>query len=51
MTLYFSGPNDTNIYNPGQNIHYKIKKYSKIGQSYKNLISNFACFLTAFEKV
>ena len=37
--------------NPGQNIWHKVKKYSKTGQDYKNLISDFACFLTAFVKV
>ena len=39
------------IYNPGQNIWKKVKKFSKTGQDYKNLISNFACFLTAIVKV
>ena len=34
-------------YNPAQNIWHKVKKYSKIGQDFKNVISNFACFLTA----
>ena len=34
-------------YNPGQNIWHKVKKYSKIGQDFKNVTSNFACFLTA----
>ena len=37
--------------NPGQSIWHKVKKYSKTGQEYKNLISNFACFLTAFVRV
>ena len=32
--------------NPGQNIWHKVKKYSKIGQDYKNLISNFPCFMS-----
>ena len=38
-------------YNPGQNIWYKVKKYSKIGQAIKNVISIFACFLTAIVNV
>ena len=38
-------------YNPGQNIWYKVKKSSKIGQDFKNLLFNFACFLTAIVKV
>ena len=37
-------------YNPGQNIWHKVKKSSKIGQDFKNLLSNFAC-LTAIVKV
>ena len=37
--------------NPGQNILYKVKKYSKIGQDYKNLVFNCGCFLTAFVKL
>ena len=35
------------IYNPGQNIWHKVKRYNKIGQGFKNIISNFACFLAA----
>ena len=31
-----------------QNIWQKLKKYSKIGQHFKNVISNFAYFLTAY---
>ena len=31
----------------GRNIWHKVKKYSKIGQDFKNVISNFAGFLTA----
>ena len=31
-------------YNPSQNIWYKAKKYSKIGQDFKNVISILACF-------
>ena len=38
-------------YNPGQNILRKVKKSSKIGQDFKNLLSKFACFLTAIAKV
>ena len=33
--------------NPSQNIWYKVKKYSKIGQEFKNVISNYLFFLTA----
>ena len=33
--------------NPSQNIWHKVKKYSKTGQDFENVISNFACFLTA----
>ena len=33
--------------NPSQNIWHKLKKYSKIRQGFKNVISNFAGFLTA----
>ena len=32
------------IYNPGKNIWHKVKIYNKIGQDFKNMISNFACF-------
>ena len=32
------------IYNPGKNIWHKVKRYSKIGQDFKNIISNFAFF-------
>ena len=39
------------VYNPGQNISQKVKKYSKIGQDLKNVIYNFACFLTAVVNV
>ena len=38
-------------YNPGQNTWHKVKKYNKIGQDFKNVISNFACFLTAIVNV
>ena len=34
----------SSIYNPSQNIWHKLKKYNKIGQDFKNVISNFACF-------
>ena len=30
------------IINPGQNIWHKVMKYNKIGQDFKNIISNFA---------
>ena len=33
--------------NPNQNIWHKLMKYSKIEQGLKNVISNFAYFLTA----
>ena len=39
------------IYNPSQNIWHKLKKYRKTGQNFKNLISNFAWFLTAIVNV
>ena len=38
-------------YSPGQNIWRKLKKSSKIGQDFKNLLPNFACFLTVIVKV
>ena len=38
-------------YNPGQNIWHKVKTYSKIGQDFKNVISNFACFLITTVKI
>ena len=37
--------------NPSQNVWRKVKKFSKIGKDFKNLLSNFACFLTAIVKV
>ena len=37
--------------NPSQNIWHKLIKYNKIGQEFKNVISNFACFLTAIVNV
>ena len=30
--------------NPGQNIWHKVKKFSKIGQDFKNVLSNFPGF-------
>ena len=39
------------IHNPSQNNWRKKKKYSKIGQDVKNVISTFACFLTAIVNV
>ena len=39
------------IYNTRQNIWGKIEKSSKTGQDKKNLISTFACFLTAIANV
>ena len=39
------------IYNPGKNIWHKVKKSNKIGQDFKNLLSNFACFMTAIVKI
>ena len=38
-------------YNPGQGIWNKVKKYSKIAQEKKTLISTFAYFLTIVAKV
>ena len=37
--------------NPGQNISHKVKKSTKIGRQFKNLLSNFACFSKAYVKV
>ena len=37
--------------NPGQNIWKKVKKSNNIRQDFKNLLSNFACFLTAIVKI
>ena len=34
--------------NPSQNIWHKVNKYSKIGQDFKNVISNFACFFDCY---
>ena len=38
-------------YNPSQNIWRKLKKYSKIGWDFKNVISNFGYFLIAIVNV
>ena len=35
-------------YKPSQNIGHKLKKYSKIGQDFKNIISNFAWFFDSY---
>ena len=37
--------------NPSENIWHKVRKSSKIGQNFKNLLSNFGYFLTAIVKV
>ena len=37
--------------NSGQNVWQKVKRYNKIGQGFKNVISNFACFLTVIVNV
>ena len=37
--------------NRGQEIWHKVRKYSKIRQDFKNLIFNFAYFLTVNVKV
>ena len=37
-------------YNPGEDIWHKAKKYSKIGQDFKNVISNSACFLDSYRQ-
>ena len=37
--------------NPGQNIWNKVEKSSKIGQDYKNLVSDFAVFMNAIVKI
>ena len=38
-------------YNPGQNVWQKAKRYNKIGQDFKNIISNFERFSTAIVNV
>ena len=37
--------------NPRQNIWHKVEKCSKVGQDFKSLLSNFACFLRAIVKL
>ena len=37
--------------NTCQNMWHKLKKYNKVGQDFKNVISNFACFFTAIVNV
>ena len=37
--------------NPGKSISQKVEKCSKFRQGLKNVISNFACFLTAVVNV
>ena len=37
--------------NPGKNIWHKVKESSEIGQGFKDLSSNFKCFMTAIVKV
>ena len=37
--------------NPGKNIWNKVEKSSKIGQDYKNLVSDFAVFMNAIVKI
>ena len=38
-------------YNPGQNLWHKVKRYNKIGQDFKNIVTNFAWFLTAIVNI
>ena len=45
-SFYFSF--SINIYNPRQNIWDKVKKYNKIGQHSKIVISNFACVFNRY---
>ena len=40
-----------NNYNPSQNLSHNLKKYSKIAQDFKSVISNFASFVTAIFNV
>ena len=35
-------------YKPGQNMLHKVKNYSKIGQDFKNVISNFYLIFRVF---
>ena len=55
LSLKETGPNYGQKFvcsdNPGQNIWHKVKKPSKIGQDFENLLPNFACSLTAIVKV
>ena len=46
-----NGQKFVSLDNPGQNIWQKLKKSSKIGQDFENLLCNFACFLRAIAKV
>ena len=50
-TFFMEANRSKIFYNPGRNIWRKVKKSSKLGQDFKNLLSNFACFLTAIVKV
>ena len=45
------GQNFVSSDNHSQNIWHKLKKYSKIGQDLKNVVSNFVCFLTVIVNV
>ena len=51
LSLIFSKTLCFTSYNPGQNIWHNVKKYSKIGQGFKNILSTFKCFLTAIVNV
>ena len=42
VSIYFN--THYSDYNPGQNIWHKVKRYNKIRQDFKNIISNFAFF-------
>ena len=37
--------------NTGENVWHKVKRYNKIGQELKNIISNFVSFFTAIVNV
>ena len=37
--------------NPSENIWHEPKKFSRIGQDFNNVISNFACSVTAIVNV
>ena len=43
--------NEISNCNPGQNIWHKVKKSSKNGQDFKNLLSNFAYFFDSYYKI